>query len=88
MAATLATVAVAATPDAPADRLERLDRFRAQLSPADRARLDAALPRGAGGGIAACDGIDRSRAGCEAAAYLPALRKTGLMARFRATPRG
>jgi hypothetical protein len=74
----------AARPDPPADRLARLDGFRERLAPADRARLDAALPRDADGGIAACDDIQRSRASCEAAAYLPALRKAGLMPRFRA----
>lgn len=77
----------AGTPIAPADRLAELDRFRDSLSPGDRQRLDEVLPRSADGGIARCDGIERSRASCEAAAYMPALRSTGLMARFRAMRR-
>lgn len=67
-----------------ADRLQALDDFRAALSPADRARLDRALPRDGDGGIRQCDGVDTSRAACEAAAYRPALRRTGLMKRLTA----
>ncbi|MCP3734232.1 EF-hand domain-containing protein [Sphingomonas sp. RP10(2022)] len=72
---------------APADRLAQLDRFRDTLSPADRTRLDAALPRAPDGGIAQCDRTTGSRASCEAAAYLPALTATHLMPRFLATIR-
>lgn len=68
-----------------AGRLERLDEFRAGLTARGRWRLDRALRRDADDGIAQCDGIDRSRASCEAAAYLPALRSTGLMTRFVAS---
>lgn len=64
------------------DRLQAMDDFRTGLSARDRARLDLALPRDADGGIERCDAVDRSRASCEAAAYLPALRRTGLMSRF------
>lgn len=71
----------------PADKLESLDRFRAGLSVADRGRLDTALPRSAGGGIARCDAATGSRASCEAAAYLPALRSTGLLPRYLRTIR-
>lgn len=70
---------------APAEMLDRLDRFRDSLSPTDRDRLDKALPRSINGGIAKCDRAEGSRASCEAAAYMPALRATGLMQRFRAT---
>lgn len=69
----------------PGDRLDKLDGFRDGLSLSDRTRLDKALPRNAEGGIAQCDERDESRASCEAAAYLPALRSTGLMPRFLAT---
>lgn len=72
---------------APADRLEQLDRFRDGLLPGDRRRLDAALPRSADGGIVRCDKVEGSRASCEAAAYMPALRSTGLITRFLATTR-
>lgn len=67
------------------DRLDRLDRFRASLSPNDRTRLDEEIPRSADGGIARCDKDDESRASCEATAYLTALKSTGLMPRFLAT---
>lgn len=70
---------------APGDALQLLDDFRSHLIPADRARLDRALPRAADGGVAACDSTTGSRASCEAAAYMPALRSTGLMPRFLAT---
>ncbi len=70
---------------APADMLQRLDTFRASLTASDRRRLDRALPRSADGGIARCDAVEGSRASCEASAYLPALRATGLMPRFLAT---
>ena len=70
---------------APGDMLQRLDDFRDGLAVADRTRLDRALPRSADGGIAACDTGEGSRASCEAAAYMPALRATGLMPRFLAT---
>ncbi len=70
---------------APGDALQLLDDFRSHLIPADRARLDRALPRATNGGIAACDSTKGSRASCEAAAYMPALRRTGLMPRFLAT---
>ncbi len=69
----------------PADTLELLDQFRTSLATADRDRLDRALPRSASGGVAQCDTADRSRASCEASAYMPALRSTGLMPRFLAT---
>jgi hypothetical protein len=69
----------------PADRLQALDDFRASLSRVDRQRLDRALPRGGNDGIRQCDAGEGSRASCEAAAYMPALRRTGLMPRFRAT---
>ncbi len=69
----------------PADTLQRLDDFRAKLAATDRQRLDRALPRDADGGIAQCDAAEGSRASCEAAAYMPALRTTGLMPRFLAT---
>jgi hypothetical protein len=69
----------------PGNRLDQLDRFRDRLSLGDRTRLDKTLPRNAEGGIAQCDRRDESRASCEAAAYLPALRSTGLMPRFLAT---
>jgi hypothetical protein len=69
------------------ERLQRLDDFRDSLPAAARRRLDRALPRSAGGGIARCDHIDRSRASCESTAYLPALRATGLLPRFLATLR-
>jgi hypothetical protein len=69
------------------ERLQRLDDFRDSLPAGARRRLDRALPRSAGGGIARCDHIDRSRASCESAAYLPALRATGLLPRFLATLR-
>lgn len=69
----------------PADLLQSLDDFRAGLSAGDRARLDRALPRDADGGIASCDAGAGSRASCEAAAYMPALRRTGLMPRFLTT---
>lgn len=69
---------------APADMLDRLDRFRDSLSSSDRSRLDRALPRSRDGGIARCDRTDGSRASCEATAYMLALRATGLMQRFRA----
>ncbi|KQU61958.1 hypothetical protein ASG67_02050 [Sphingomonas sp. Leaf339] len=68
----------------PADQLQLLDDFRTGLPARDRQRLDLVLPRYVDGGIAQCDDIDRSRASCESGAYLPALRKTGLMARFLA----
>jgi hypothetical protein len=67
----------------PGDRLQLMDDFRESLASPDRRRLDKALPRDAGGGIAKCDNIDRSLASCEAAAYIPALQVTGLMPRFR-----
>ena len=67
------------------DRLDRLDRFRGSLSPSDRTRLDEQIPRSADGGIAQCDKDDEGRASCEAAAYLPALKSTGLMPRFLAS---
>lgn len=70
---------------APADMLQRLDDFRDGLAVADRRRLDQALPRDADGGIRRCDAAEGSRASCEAAAYMPALRQTGLMPRFLAT---
>lgn len=70
---------------APADRLDRLDRFRDSLSVTDRKRLDTALPRSPDGGIAQCDHTEGSRASCEAAAYLPALRATDLLSRFLET---
>jgi hypothetical protein len=70
---------------APADQLQRLDDFRASLAETDRLRLDRALPRSANGGIARCDAVEGSRASCEASAYMPALRATGLMPRFLAT---
>lgn len=57
--------------------------FRDTLAVADRARLDAALPRGADGGIAQCSG--QSGADCGALAYTAAFNKTGLMQRFLAT---
>ena len=69
----------------PADMLQRLDDFRASLTTADRLRLDGALPRDPDGGVAKCDAVEGSRASCEAAAYMPALRTTGLMQRFLAT---
>lgn len=69
----------------PADMLQRLDDFRASLTTAGRRRLDGALPRDLDGGIAMCDAVEGSRASCEAAAYMPALRITGLMPRFLAT---
>lgn len=69
----------------PADALQRLDDFRAGLTPSDRARLDRALPRNAADGIGQCDVVEGSRASCEAAAYRPALRATGLMLRFLET---
>ena len=69
----------------PAETLQRLDDFRDSLAATDRLRLDRALPRDADGGIARCDVAEGSRASCEAAAYMPALRITGLMARFIAT---
>jgi hypothetical protein len=69
----------------PADTLQRLDDFRTSLPASDRLRLDRALPRSANGGIAQCDAVEGSRASCEAAAYMPALRSTGLMPRFLAT---
>jgi hypothetical protein len=89
-----ATMAPAKTPANPldklnlmpaGDRLDRLDQFRDGLSLNDRTRLDKALPRNVEGGIAQCDKGDESRASCEAAAYLPALKSTGLMPRFLAT---
>jgi hypothetical protein len=69
----------------PAENLQLLDDFRARLSAGDRRHLDRAIPRGADGGIASCDTGEGSRASCEAAAYMPALRSTGLMPRFLAT---
>lgn len=69
---------------APADMLQLLDDFRANLAAADRLRLDQALPRDPDGGIAQCDAVEGSRASCEASAYMPALRTTGLMPRFLA----
>ena len=72
----------------PGDRLQLMDDFRAALPPRDRRRLDVALPRDPDGGITRCDGIARSRASCESAAYPPALRATGLMPRFLATACG
>jgi len=69
----------------PADTLQRLDDFRTGLTTTDRIRLDRALPRSADGGIAQCNAVEGSRASCEAAAYMPALRTTGLMQRFLAT---
>lgn len=71
----------------PADMLQRLDDFRDKLPAADRLRLDQALPRDADGGITECDKTEGSRASCEAAAYMPALRATGLMPQFLATIR-
>lgn len=79
--------AQADTPTAPADQLAQLDKFRDSLSRGDRQRLDKVLPRSADGGIAQCDRAEGSRASCEAAAYIPALRSTGLMARFLAMRR-
>lgn len=70
---------------APAERLDRLDSFRDQLTISDRRRLDRVLTRSADGGIAKCGLGEGSRASCEAAAYLPALRSTGLMPRFLGT---
>jgi hypothetical protein len=64
----------------PAAMLEKEDRFRSALADADRARLDAALPRAASGRIAEC--ADRDGAACDAAAYLVAFRNTGMMAAF------
>jgi hypothetical protein len=69
----------------PADTLQRLDDFRTSLPASDRLRLDRALPRNVDGGIAQCDAVEGSRASCEASAYMPALRTTGLMPRFLAT---
>lgn len=69
----------------PADLLQRLDDFRNNLPVVDRSHLDAALPRDTDGGIKQCDGIQSSRASCEASAYMPALRATGLMPRFLAS---
>lgn len=69
----------------PGDVLQRLDDFRAGLPARDRLRLDRALPRDRPGGIAQCDVGEGSRAACEAAAYMPALRRTRLMPRFLAT---
>lgn len=69
----------------PGDLLQRLDDFRASLDGRDRARLDRTLPRDAGDTIAACAGnVDRSEASCENGAYIRALRRTGMMARFKA----
>ncbi|MBB4616880.1 hypothetical protein [Sphingomonas abaci] len=69
----------------PADMLQRLDDFRARLGGGARERLDRALPRDASDGIKACVGnVDRSEASCENGAYFRALRRTGLMARFKA----
>lgn len=94
IAAALAAAPAGAAPDcarsntvrmSPADTLDLADRFRDGLSPADRARLDRALPRAADGGIAMCDRVDHDRASCEAQAYMPALRSTGLMPRYLAT---
>jgi hypothetical protein len=70
---------------APADRLDLLDRFRDSLPIADRKRLNTALPRSPDGGVARCDHTEGSRASCEAAAYLPALRATDLLSRFLKT---
>lgn len=67
-----------------ADLLDRLDRFREQLSADDRARLDKALPRSANGGIVQCDNVNESRASCENGAYFIALGKTGLLQAFYA----
>lgn len=69
----------------PGDMLQRLDEFRDGLPLEDRGRLDRALPRDADGGITRCDDAEGSRASCEAAAYMPALRSTGLMQKFLAT---
>ena len=80
-----ALCATARSGQAAADRLDRLDRFRYSLSLADRKRLDTALPRSPDGGIAQCDHTEGSRASCEAAAYLPALRATDLLSRFMKT---
>lgn len=69
---------------APADVLDRLDRFRADLAASDLKRLDMALPRSSNGGVAKCDQVEGSRASCEVAAYMAALRVTGLSARYQA----
>lgn len=71
---------------APAAVLEHLDDFRDSLSSKDRNRLDQALPRSIGGGIAQCGDTNASRASCETAAYMPALHRVGLMRRFLASP--
>ena len=69
----------------PGDMLQMLDDFRAGLNKTDRARLDQALPRDTHDDIVACDGnVDRSEASCENGAYFHALRRTGMMARFKA----
>lgn len=74
----------------PADLLDREETFRDGLSPADRERLDAVLPRTADGArVAACAGRDGT--GCDAHAYLVAFKASGLMPRFQASlcpPRG
>jgi hypothetical protein len=67
----------------PTEILQKEDDFREGLGPDARRRLDAALPRAPDGRIAVCDGRDGSR--CDAQAYMPALRETGLMPAFLAT---
>lgn len=65
---------------APAVMLDRANQFRDSLDAESQARLDAALPRTAGGRIAQCAG--RDGATCDAGAYMAAFRSTGLMPRF------
>lgn len=63
--------------------LDLQDAFRDGLPAAERARLDAALPRTADGGIAQCTG--HGGVNCDVTAYNAAFNATGLMPRFLAT---
>jgi hypothetical protein len=67
----------------PAVLLMKENQFREGLMASDRVRLDDVLPRDAKGRIAACTAS--AGADCDSAAYLPALRSTGLMPAFLAS---
>ena len=64
----------------PAGLLGIDEQFREGLTPARRHRLDVALPRGAGDGLAVC--ANHGGASCDAIAYLHGFRKSGLWSSF------
>ena len=67
----------------PAEMLDKEEAFRNNLPPADHERLDAVLPRNINDRIGQC--ANRDGASCDAAAYVRAFNKLGMMPRFLKT---